>query len=204
MYRIRAWGLSAALAVGAVAPIAFADDPAARPSETRPTDGKSYFSRMFGSSEKPPVEPPPAAAPTPPRPLNAGPLAPETLAEALRAEQDAYLRRLDVCTRLRLIASQSNDESLFEQADMLEQQATTLYHARVARFGVRGGPRGTGLPAAPVTAKVLPTTPSRSPEAVLDAKLGSGAATDPLSAAKPVSTTVPATAEANRFREVQP
>jgi hypothetical protein len=91
----------------------------------------------------------------------------EVLAEAVKAEMDAYVRRLDVCTRLRQIALQANDDALATQADELERQASALYQQRVARLGLKGD------------------APPRAAEQSLDRKLGSGAAVDPLKVAPP-------------------
>ncbi len=167
MHRFGAWGLSAALATGAGAPLAIAADPAPRPPEARSADNKPWYARLAGTDDK---KDPPAPA----RPIAYAPLSAEVLAEALRAEQDAYLRRLDVCGKLRQIAAQANDDALFAEADRLEQQATTLYHQRVARLGVKGGPRGSTAPAM-----------VRTPADVLDSKLGSGIAADPRNAKTP-------------------
>src|SRR5207302_232620 len=60
----------------------------------------------------------------------------EVVAEALRAEMDAYARRLDVCTRLRQIAVETGDDKLLQQTDELEKQAAAIYKARVTRLGV--------------------------------------------------------------------
>jgi hypothetical protein len=174
MDRFRAWGLSAALATGVGASAA---DP--------PGDAKPWYNRVFAGPAKP-------AAPPQPRPVPTGPLSPETLAEALKAEQDAYLRRLDVCTKLRQVAVDSNDEKLLEKADGLEQQATALYHQRTARLGVRGGPKGS----------FNPTAVASKPEETLDKTLGSGAASTPLTAAKPAADGKPATAQARQWKVV--
>jgi hypothetical protein len=64
------------------------------------------------------------------------PLPADQLAEALRAEQDAYLRRVSVCTELRRIAVQQGDDATVRQADELERQFGALYSARVAALGV--------------------------------------------------------------------
>src|SRR5207237_1161101 len=91
-----------------------------------------------------------------------------TLAEALKAEQDAYQRRLDVCLKLRQIAARANDDRLTEQADDLERRATALYHARTAKFGVRAALRATpdvdvkaaaAVTVAPPTVRPLPRPP---------------------------------------------
>ena len=155
MHRTAAWGLSAALAAGAAAP-AFAADPA--PSESKP-----WYARLVGGdSKKSDSEKTFAATPLRP-PVVYGPMDPAALAEALKAEQDAYQRRLDVCLKLRQIAARTNDERLTEQADDLERQATGLYHARTARLGVKAALRSVPdaadlTPAAAVT--VVPPRPA--------------------------------------------
>jgi hypothetical protein len=120
------------------------------------------------------------------------PLAPETLAEALRAEQDAYLRRLDVCTKLRQVAIETNDEQLLAKADGLEQQATTLYHQRTARLGVRGGPKGSIN-----TSTVASNTTS---EETLSKTLGTSLT--PLSKEQPAPQTQPAVVQARQWKVV--
>jgi hypothetical protein len=107
---------------------------------------------------------------------------PVVLAEALKAEQDAYQRRLDVCLRLRELAAELNDDRLATQALDLERQATALFHQRAARLGVKAS--------------------LRNPEDVLDRTLGSGAAVTPLTVAPPVPADGKATASSKQFREV--
>src|SRR5262249_11165111 len=143
MIRFRAWGLSAAVAGGlfvpAVVPGAGAPAVAAGPPEGAPAEGRAGFSKMFGPAQPkgrpagrhgpaPPTSMPPAAAAAPPPP--------EVVADALRAEQDAYLRRLSVCSELRRIGADTNDEALIRQADELERQAAAVYNQRVAVLGV--------------------------------------------------------------------
>ena len=181
MHRYGAWGLSAALAFGpAVTTAVAAEPPPARPA---PAEAKPWYGRLFGSDEP---EPPAARPPEPVRPpIATAPLSPEAVAAALRAEQEAYLRRLDVCTKLRHLAVQSGDDSLLQQADTLEQQATALYHGRVARFGVKS---------------VRPAV-AAGPAAVLDRELGSGVAATPLTSPTPTADPDrPATASTRTFR----
>ncbi len=152
----------------------------------------------------PPADPPPSrpllarlnpfggAEPTPgPRVRPAvGPLSDEMLLAILRAESDAYTRRMEVCLRLKEIAHNSNDEKLEAKANELERQATAAYHERVSRLGVKsGGP----LP---------PVPPSAAATAALDKALGSGVAKTPLDPPKPAGKT--ATAKASQFKEVAP
>ncbi len=121
-------------------------------------------------------QPPAPARP----PVVVEPLPPDVMAEAVRAEQDAYLRRLDVCTKLKQIAAEKGDDALAARAGELERQATALYEYRVAKLGLK---------------------PTKKPaEATLDAKLGTGAAVNPLKVAPPK----PAGTSVAELREVTP
>jgi hypothetical protein len=129
MHRYAAWGLSAL----ALAPVAPAANPAEKPG---------LVSRWLGGSgPKPESEKTFAEVPARP-PVVLGPLEPAVLAAALRAEQDAWQRRMDVCLKLKQIALNQANEPLARQADELERQATALYHQRTARLGVKAGVRG--------------------------------------------------------------
>ncbi len=130
MHRFRAFGLSVAVLAGAGAPSAPAADL------PRPADDRPWYKRVLGADTKPPAAAPTrgmSAAPTRPT----APLAPEVVADALRAEQDAYLRRMDVCTELRRVAEETKDDGLARQVDELERQASTLYNQRTAALGVK-------------------------------------------------------------------
>lgn len=107
MNRYAAWGLSAALATGAGALVA--GEPADKTFADVPA--------------RPPVV--------------YGPPEPAVLLEAFKAEKDAYLRRVDVCLKLREIAAARGDEQLARQAETLDRQAFALYRQRVARLGVK-------------------------------------------------------------------
>ena len=127
MNRFRVFGLSAALAA-AWGSSAFAADP--------PPENSTLMKKLFGPSTPKPAGPTVRSG-TPPRPVTiAGPLPAEQLAEALRAEQDAYLRRVSVCTELRRIAVERGDDGMVRQADEFERQFGALYSARVAALGV--------------------------------------------------------------------
>lgn len=125
MKRIRLFGLTIALAAGGGGPIIAAEPP---PERT------TLMSKLFGPSK------PKQSGPTvrnPQRPLTIStPLPPDQLAEALRAEQEAYLRRVSVCTELRRIATERHDDGLIREADELERKFAALYNARVAALGV--------------------------------------------------------------------
>lgn len=125
MNRLRLWGLSAVVAAGIGGPAVGADPPP-------PPEKTTLMKKLFG--------PPTPKTPGPtvrsgPLTISA-PLAPSVLADALRAEQDAYLRRVSVCTELRRVAIERGDDTLARQADELERQAASLYNARVAGLGV--------------------------------------------------------------------
>ena len=130
MIRFRAWGLSAAIAAGAGAPAVAADTPGA-PVRQQTT----VYNKLFGKPKpKAPAGPGPVAGARPP--VVSGPLPEDIQRDAFRAEYEAYLRRLDVCTELRRVALERNDEALQRQVDELERQAAALYNQRVAALGV--------------------------------------------------------------------
>ncbi|HEY2910676.1 MAG TPA: hypothetical protein VGI99_10545 [Gemmataceae bacterium] len=122
MPRYRAWGLAAAVAAG-LAPAAVAAD-ASKPPTT-------LFAKWFGPKPKPKSV---ARGSTPPTVV--APLAPEVLQAALNAEQEAWIRRVNVCSKLREIANDKRDDALMRQADELERQATVLYNERTEALGV--------------------------------------------------------------------
>lgn len=133
MRRFRAWGVAAALAIGAGAPAAAADPPSAT------TDSRPWYKRMFVSAPKPAgptVRSGPVAVAPPNQMPTSTPLSPEAVAVAFKAENDAYLRRLDVCVKLRQAALDRNDDSLWRQVDELERQAKAIYEQRVGALGI--------------------------------------------------------------------
>jgi hypothetical protein len=155
-------------------------DPPADPPPSRP-----LLARLnpFGGPE-------PQTGPRVRKPI--GPLSEEMLLAVLRAEKDAYTRRMEVCLRLKEIAQNQNDEKLEAKANELERQATAAYHERVSRLGLKsGGP----LPALP------PSDPATA-TASLDKALGSGVAKTPLDGKPAAGKT--ATAKASQFKEVAP
>ena len=186
MNRFRAWGLSAALAAGAVAPAAAADPPADPP---RPPAKGTLFGKMFGPKTPAAPKTPAGVPPAPPAPLP-----PEILADTLRAEQEAWGRRVAVCTELRRIGEETNNDQLVRQADELERLATAVYNQRVTALGV------------PKVRAPLPETPA----VALDRKLGTGAAVNPLTAPAaptpldPGTSTAEAKPAADPVRGVKP
>jgi hypothetical protein len=111
MLRYRAWAAAVALGAGA---LAYAADPPAPRSGVR---------AVGGAPKTAPLTPPSA-------------LPGETVQAALKAESEAWERRVGVCLRLRQIALDTNDEALMRQADELEQRTNALYQARASALGV--------------------------------------------------------------------
>lgn len=186
MIRFRAWGLSAALAAGAGAPAVAADPP------TQTT----LAAKLFGPPKPKPAGP--SGKPGPAGTVPAAPpaaLPPEVIADALRAEQDAYLRRLSVCSELRRVGAETNNDALVRQADELERQAAAVYNQRVAGLGV------------PKVKAPLPETTTAAGYTPVDTRTAAGRLTAP---AAPVPGTVTAEAKApaapspEPVREVKP
>jgi hypothetical protein len=99
-----------------------------------PPERTTLIQKLFGPSKPKPTGP---SVRDSQRPFTiSAPLPPDQLAEALRAEQDAYLRRVNVCFELRKIALERHDDTMVRQADELERQFGALYNARVAALGV--------------------------------------------------------------------
>lgn len=145
MRRFRVWGVAAALAVGASGSAASAAD-----------DARPWYKRMFTSAPAPkPVGPTVRSGPVvaaPDRAPSVGTLSPDAVAAAVKAESDAYLRRLDVCVKLRIVALERNDDALNRQVDELERQAKAVYEQRVSALGVSRSlkaplPSGSGFAA---------------------------------------------------------
>lgn len=133
MHQFRAWGLAATALLGAAWPALAADDPL-KPARAAPPT--TVFAKMFGPS-KPKVGPVArGSSPALRVPTIVAPLSSDVVYSALRAEQEAWERRMSVCLKLRQAAMDANDEPLMRQADELERQATSLYHARAAALGV--------------------------------------------------------------------
>jgi len=131
MTSLRAWGLAVAAGLG-VGSFAAAEDARA-PRGTQPTT--TVYAKLFGPA-KPKVGPTARTSNAPPRPPVPATLSPEIVATSLRAEQDAWERRMSVCLKLRQVAMEANDESLMRQVDDLERQATALYTARTKALGL--------------------------------------------------------------------
>lgn len=100
----------------------------------------SIFQRWFKpnvSSQEPKKEAKkaPTATPTPPPPQPATPLMLNPRdAEALRrAEEEKWLRRANVCNKLRKLAIQAGDDELLRKADYLDHAAWDAYQQRTGK-----------------------------------------------------------------------
>ncbi|MFO0802626.1 MAG: hypothetical protein U0791_05820 [Gemmataceae bacterium] len=167
MPSFRAWGLAAAAALGAGSGVAVAEPP--------PT---TVFAKLFGPS-KPKAGPTARTNNAPPRSTAPATLPPDVIATSLRAEQEAWERRMSVCLKLREAAIQANDEALLKQVDDLERQATALYTARTKVLGlpksapaemdtdVRQAARKLTTPAAGELDPAVRTAEARTPKDVI-------------------------------------
>ena len=133
MLKLRAWGLAATALLGVGSSASAQDDlPKPARSTAPPT---TVFAKLFGPS-KPKVGPVARGSAPALRPGIVAPLSSDVVVSALRAEQEAWDRRMSVCLKLRQVAMEANDESLMRQVDDLERQATSLYNARATALGV--------------------------------------------------------------------
>ena len=197
MIRFRAWGVAAALALGAAGTAVAADPPKVA------ADKRPWYKRMF-SAPKPagPVARSGPVAAVPGRPPVNVTLPPDVVYTALQAEQDAYLRRMLICTKLRETAYDSNDEALLRQVEELERQADALYKQRMAALGVSRNIRAP----LPTTGGAVASSLDLAPEKPVDPKEAAAKLVAPA-APVPASGTASATgtgATAQPIYEVKP
>ena len=144
LLRLAAGGL---LSLAATAAAVHAAEPA-----------KPWYAKLTPGKAEPPTPQPATFANSTPRAKSVGPLDPTALLEAVKTEQAACDRRLEVCRKIRAIALANNDDALSQEAEELEQKAVTLFKQRVARFGGRSGwklPEAQSASAAPAPFKVV-------------------------------------------------
>jgi len=174
--RILEAGCLAALGLG----LAVSSASAQAKYSPRPAD-LSRFGGWFGSPSSQPIVTKEAPAP--------GEKPPMTVTQRA-VEQDklmrAYLRRLEVCDRLRDVGQESNDTSLIDEASRLEEMAWKLYQTRSSKLlGVASAsadedpadPKG----ASASTAEVLMKS---SPASSIPPRLRQGGRIDPPSRAE--------------------
>jgi hypothetical protein len=154
------------------------DKPAAAP-KAKYGRGPGLVQRLFQSNEKPADKKPAANKPkaTDEKQAEKKPVSAPEGAVAVRAKEEAaWIRRLQVCDRLKNLANQNNDDELYRQAEELEQRAWAVYLQRTAH-----------LPASNAT--------SETDEQILDRHLGNR-----TSAADTADALTPAAAKAKDRR----
>ncbi len=142
MRRLGLWGLGFVLVLGWGAAVVRAGDDAGgddakQAAPAIPDTGQRVWSsHLFHHvTPKPPKKPPkkkdtPAAGKTPPKAVP-----PEEEPAAVRdREEAAYLRRMEVCLKLKQIAEEKGDTGLARMADELDARAKALYFQRIANL----------------------------------------------------------------------
>lgn len=155
MRRTGAWALGGVALVGLCVgtPLRGAGDEDA---DAKPAVKSSWFGRPQAGA-KAAEKKPAAQAEAPKKPVRSAQEA--AVAERQREEQ-ALLRRLEVCDRLRQVASATSDQELYRLADELTERAQAVYGQRTAHL--------------PASAAAY-----QSDEQALDRHLGDGAAASP-------------------------
>jgi hypothetical protein len=133
MGKLGATSMAAALCLGLTLSAARADDGDSGDLRSMPPVKPSWWSGMFATKE-------PAAAgrkgvqvegPPPPRIVASNP------GQVLVREQNAYIRRLEVCDALDDVAEKKGDDALRERVNELRDKAWTVYQQRTAGNGAR-------------------------------------------------------------------
>jgi hypothetical protein len=142
MRRLGSWGFEVALVAGVLAAAAWAGEekPAGRDSQQAAEDSGpkwTWGGNLFGRKGKPvPPKPAPKPAPetakTPPKPSK--PAGGDAAVAERRREEAAFLRRLEVCDRLKEIAVRTNDTDLLRQAEQLSERAWATYSQHTAHL----------------------------------------------------------------------
>ena len=121
MCRFRVAALCAALILSVTMPLHAADPVPADDGPTLP-----WYKRIFSGSK--------------PKPKNdksemkEKPLTQKELSVSLQEEQKTYLERLQFCTRLRQIGTETNDNDLLRKADALEKMAEEVYQKKTNKL----------------------------------------------------------------------
>jgi hypothetical protein len=134
MRKLGSWG-TAALIVGLGMTVARAEEPQ---GDSRPTAARnSWWSGWFG--DKPAAKPkdrgkeekasPSEDKPAPPNPS-------ESAAVEQKRQMNAYLRRVEVCLRLRQIAEDTGNAELQRQAEEMDARAWEIYRQQTARLPI--------------------------------------------------------------------
>ena len=132
MRRVGSWGMTAALIVGLGGAVVFAGGP---DNDVKPAP-KGWLSGLFTDKPKPPAKVDKKPVETPPEMT---PPSVELAAVERQRQENAMLRRMEVCDRLRAIALQSNNEALMHQAEELLMRAEELYRQKTAGLPMQMG-----------------------------------------------------------------
>ncbi len=125
MRRMGAGGVAAALIVGLAAAVAAAGDIDAKPAP------RGILAGWFGDKAKDKEEKT-MPAEEKPAPLNT----PEMAGIEQQRQMNAYLRRVEVCLRLRQIAEQTGNADLQRQAEELDARAWEVYRRQTAHLSM--------------------------------------------------------------------
>jgi hypothetical protein len=96
--------------------------------------GNTTWDSLVGPSDKNGI----GTANSQPVTAPAGPPVAEQTKRTQKQEQNAFLRRILVCDRLRQIAAETNDAALERQADALAEQAWLIYTRRTKSLHLSG------------------------------------------------------------------
>lgn len=84
-------------------------------------------------------------------------MTPKELAAQVNQARDAYVRRLNICDRIKQIAEETGDSALESQAELLQQRAMMLFQQRVNHLRLPGVlPESESEAAAVLTAEKKP------------------------------------------------
>lgn len=127
MRRLGSGGMASALLLGLGAAVAAAGGA---DYDGQPSAPKGLLSDMFGEKPRPAAKKGNQAVEARPAPVRS--------TEAEDADQqrhmNALMRRMEVCDRLRMIALQTGNEALMNQANELEDRANEIYRRQTSRL----------------------------------------------------------------------
>jgi hypothetical protein len=136
MRRVGFGGMAAALIVGLGLTVAAAEEPQ---GDSKSAPAKSgWWSGWFG--DKAPSAKPKAKfkgeknAPVEDRPAPSNPA--ESAATEQKRQMNAYLRRVEVCLRLRQVAEQTGNADLQRQAEEMDARAWEIYRRQTAQLSM--------------------------------------------------------------------
>jgi hypothetical protein len=119
---------------------------------------------IFASKPEPKApEPKTKSAPKPDAPEEPKVITPEESERLYRLEQEAYIRRMAVISKIREVATLKNDQITLAKISQLEQEAEELFTQRTAHLPTVSAARLFSKAAAEGTASVAPSKSLSSP-----------------------------------------